>query len=465
MSQTITSVNWKEEVRAVGSERSILTACLNNNDLIPECEQQNLSPAHFTEDGHRNIYMAMRYLYEIDQVPEPVAIMEIIADDKAKESIKQLGGLEYLTMLTQEPIVQKNIDIYIKKLKQTYTRRKIIELSERNINLMVSNDSKVLNPGELVGTVQKEIDDLGEEASGANEVYVMGTDLEERLAIVAENPMDVIGLESGYLIFDKFTNGMQGGDLLFICARSKTGKSVWLTNVANKIAIIDKLPVLYIDTEMPSEQVETRLLAMNSGVPEHEIKNGMYTRDTQYGNADDKIARVKHAVGMIKEGNLHHVYMPNFDLQKIEALTRKYKMKYGIVALFFDYLKMPQASRNALKNAQEYQELGFIASGIKDLAGILDIPVYSAVQANRSEAGKGFGVDDMSEKSIAGSDRILQLASKLCFLANKDDEEYALNPQLGNQQLKIAFQRNGGCDLPPINFMFHREIIRMEECS
>lgn len=463
MKGVITETNWRDEIISPGSERAILTACLNNNDLIAECENQQLSPEHFIDDANRYIYMAVRYLYEINQVPEPMAIMEIIADNKAKESIKNAGGLEYLTMLTKAPVVQRNVEIYIKKLKQTFTRRKLIELAEMAKAKMLDDASKVLNPSELVGSIQQDLDEVGTEAVQTDEVYEMGSMAEERLAVMAENPMDVIGLESGYLVFDKMTNGMQGGDLLFICARSKTGKSVWLTNVANKIAIVDQLPVLYIDTEMPSSQVETRLIAMNSGVPEHEIKNGMYTKDTEYGTAEEKIAKVKHAVGMIKAGKLYHVYMPNFTIEKVQALTRKYQMKYGIVALFFDYLKMPQANKNALKNAQEYQELGFMASALKDMAGILNIPVYSAVQANRSEAGKGFGSSDMNEKSIAGSDRILQLASKLCFLANKDEEEYALNPQNGNQELRIAFQRNGACDCPPINIMFHREIIRMEE--
>ena len=462
MTTTETKKNWSEELKSPGSERAILTICLNNNDQIVECEEKALTPDHFIIDGNRYIYMAMKYLYETNQVPEPLAILEVIADNKAKDSIKELGGLEYITALMHAPAIDRNIEIYIKKLKQTLTRRNIASLSEGLLNRVLDESSKVLNPSELVSEVQKDVDELSMSANQVEEVYKMGTDLEERLKVFGEHPMEVPGLETGYYQFDRYTGGGEPGDLIFFCARSKTGKSVILTNIAKKIAIEDRLPVLYIDTEMPTPQVETRLVSMISGLPEKEqIKSGMFTFDDEYGTSTDKVDKLKRANDKMNNGLLYHVYMPGFNIDKVVALCRKYQMKYGIVAVFFDYLKMPQANKNALKYAQEYQELGFMASALKDMAGTLQIPVFSAVQSNRNKTQAT--ASEMNEGDVGGSDRILQLASKLCFLANKPEEEYALEPTLGNQQLVIKFQRNGLCDCPPINMQFDRKIIRMTE--
>lgn len=464
MALTETKKNWSEEIKSPGSERAILTICLNNNDQIVECEEKGLTPEHFIIDGHRYIYMAMKYLYETNQVPEPLAIIEVLADNKAKESIKEIGGLEGITLLMHTPAIDRNIEIYIKKLKQTLTRRNIASLSEGMLTRVLDESSKVLNPSELVSEVQRDVDDLSMSANQVEEVYTMGQDFAERLIAFGEHPNAVSGLETGMYQFDRYTGGGEPGDLIFFCARSKTGKSVLLTNIAKKVAIEDGLPVLYIDTEMPTPQVETRLVSMISGLPEKEqIKSGMFTFDDEYGTTIDKVAKLKRANDKMNEGKFYHIYMPNFNIDKVTALCRKYKMKYGIVAVFFDYLKMPQANKGALKYAQEYQELGFMASALKDMAGTLEIPVFSAVQANRSE--KVTNVSDMDEGNVGGSDRILQLASKLCFLANKPEEEYALNPELGNQQLAIKFQRNGLCDCPPINMQFDRKIIRMSEVN
>lgn len=60
-------------------------------------------------------------------------------------------------------------------------------------------------------------------------------------------------------------------------------------------------------------------------------------------------------------------------------------MQHKIGALFFDYLKFPANQLKDLRTTQEWQMLGFIASGLKDLAGTLNIPIYSACQENRTD--------------------------------------------------------------------------------
>ena len=115
---------------------------------------------------------------------------------------------------------------------------------------------------------------------------------------------------------------------------------------------------------------------------------------------------------------------------------------------------------SSLKTAAEWQLLGFIASGLKDLAGTLNIPVYSACQENRSDPKGG----KKDETNVGGSDRILQLASKLIFLTNKSDEDIMKEGQInGNQRLYIAYQRNGESDTPPINVKFDRPKNTMRE--
>jgi replicative DNA helicase len=259
-----------------------------------------------------------------------------------------------------------------------------------------------------------------------------------------------------------YTGGACEGDLIVVCAESKTGKSVTLTNWATKISIIDQLPILYIDTEMNERQQEDRILANLTGIPESEIRSGMYVVDTEFGTAEDKVKKLKAAREMLNLGHYYHVYMPHFTIEKVAALVKQFQRQMGIVALFFDYIKIPSSAAGGFKNAQEYQQLGFFTSGLKDLAGILKIPVFSACQANRDDLGN----TEKDAKSIGGSYRILQLASKLMFLSNKSDEQIAKDGiQNGNQVLSIKYQRNGESDCPPINIFFDKKILRQSEVS
>lgn len=442
------------------AERSLISLCLKNADLLIDVENNEVYSQHFTIPAHRHIFTAITYLYSKGAKPSPLSIMEVITSKEAKESIEEFGGLSYIEDMTLMDIDESNINILCDKIKQTYIRKELYNIAEKSKNFMLSDESEKLNPLELVSQIEDKIIEVANNTVNETNVYKMGTDLEERLKKRAENPTLVAGLQVGWTIFDRLTNGGREGDLIIICARAKMGKSALLTNWAKQLSIEDGLPVLYIDTEMTSEEQEDRIVSMISKVPHHEITTGLFAIDTENGTAEDKINRIKNAVNKIKESPYYHVYMPNFSAEKVIALAKQYKAKYDIQALFFDYIKIPANQGNSLNNIKEYQALGFFTSTLKDIAGILKIPVYSAVQENRNDE-KG---TEKSASNVAGSDRILMLATKLAFLYAKSEEQIARDSTLlGNRQLKIAYQRNGKSDCPPINVQFDNEIISMKE--
>ncbi len=441
-----------------GSERNLISICLRDSDKLIDVESQNIFPEHFGEKGNRNIFTAMLYLKSKGIKPEAMAIMEVLQGE-SKKPVEDLGGLDYLLTLGEVQQPPENLGIFIDKVKQSYTRRMMSNIADDVKRFVNSNKAEVLNPAEIIDYANQKIGDLGINSQEIEEVYKMGRDTERVLAEREENPAHVPGLEVGWEQYDKLTNGAQGGDLIVVCAPSKTGKSVTLTNWAKKISISDKLPILYVDSEMNSREQEDRLLSNISGVPHSEIVSGLYVMDTANGTAKDKCARINDARKQLDMGNYYHIYMPQFTIEKVMALTRKFQMQFGIVALFFDYIKIP-SNQADFKSSQEYQKLGFFTSGLKDLGGILNIPVFTACQTNRSDVGSS---DSPDESNIGGSYRILQLASKLMFLYNKSEQKIAKEPHRGNQQLFIKWQRNGGSDLPPIDILFDKEIIRQTE--
>lgn len=442
------------------SERSLISLCLNNPDLLVEVESNEVYSQHFTIPAHRHIFTAMMYLYSKGSKPSPLSILEVITDKKAKEEIENFGGIHYLEDISLMNIDKTNLKLFCEKVKQTYARKELYDVCETAKNFMLSDESEKLNPGELVGQIENKITEIANSSVNDTTVYKMGTDLQQRLEERAKRPTLVAGLQVGWTVFDRLTNGGQAGDLIIVCARAKMGKSVILTNWAKRFAIDDELPVLYIDSEMTSEEQEDRLVSIITQIPVHEIMTGLFAIDTEEGLAKDKIAKIKNAVELIKRSPYYHVYMPNFSAEKVTALTKQYKAKYNIQALFFDYIKVPATQGNSLQQIKEYQALGFFTSTLKDIAGTLKIPVYSAVQENRNDekgTEKGAG-------NVAGSDRILQLATKLMFLYAKTEEQIERDSVLlGNRHLKIAYQRNGESDCAPINLQFDNKVVTIRE--
>ena len=439
----------------------MISICLKNSDKIIDVETKGIFPEHMSVKGHKYILLAILYLKSKQVKPSPMSIMEVTSTGEAKKAIDELGGLDYLMLLEETRIPEENITLCIEKIKQSHTRNMLIQIAEETTAFAKSEQANVLNPGELIHFLESRIADAGASTNVSDETYKMGDETEEILRVRAETPESVPGLEVGWVNYDRLTNGAQAGDLIIICAPSKTGKSVVLTNWAKKISIIDSLPILYIDTEMSSREQEDRLLASLSGIPHSEIVSGMYVMDTVNGTADEKVAKLKRAREQLQMGNYYHIYMPHFSIESVTSIVRKFQLQFGIVALFFDYIKIP-SNQGDFRSQQEYQALGFFTSGLKDIAGTMKIPVFTACQANRSDNK----TEDPDESNIGGSYRILQLASKLMFLYNKSPEKIAKDGfQNGNQQLFVKFQRNGASDADPINIMFDKPILRMEEIS
>lgn len=436
-----------------------MAICLKESDKMIDVEASEIFAEHFSVPGHKFIFMAMMYLYSKKIKPTPMAIVEVLSNDQAKKSVDELGGLEYLTILEESNLSPDNLPIFIEKIKQSYTRRMLLNIADNVRDFVMSDKAEVLNPSELISHAERQLTDLSVNSSTSEEAYKMGDRTDEVLAERAENPAQVPGIEVGWTEYDRLTNGAQPGDLIIVCAPSKVGKSVTLTNWATKLAIKDQMPILYMDSEMNEREQEDRILASLTGIPHDEVVSGMYVLDTVNGKSTEKIAKLKKAREELGLGHYYHIYMPYFTIEKVTALSRKFAMQMGIKALFFDYIKIPSNQGN-FKTQQEYQALGFFTSGLKDLAGTLKIPVFTACQANRND----LDTNNPDASNIGGSYRILQLASKLMFLVDKSDEKIAKDGfQNGNQQLIIKYQRNGQSDCPPINIMFNKPILRQQE--
>lgn len=398
----------------------------------------------FANDGHKFIYMAMTFLVTEGKELDPISIMNVYTDEKAKKSIEELGGLEYIEAMKGSPVAPNTV-MFVEHIVQAAARRAVRDKAIQIAEKAVKDDSTPM--GEYLGNVEAEFRDIAIDYQVAQDVQKLGDGVGERLKARLLNPQTVIGLKTGWKKFDLASLGLVDGELTIVGARSKVGKSTVLLNWCKKIAIEDKLDILYIDTEMYKEEQEDKLLSMLSGVPHSEIRSGMFGKDTINGKARDtidegtgkvikgKISKIQEASKLLKEGRLHHVYLPNFTPEKVAALARKYQIEHNIRLIVFDYIKLP--SSNANLGDKEYQALGYLTSSLKDLAGTLQIPIISAVQLNRNAVGK----EDITEADIAGSDRILFLANRVCFLRKTTEEEWAYTGC--SHMFKIHLQRMG----------------------
>jgi replicative DNA helicase len=459
----VPEINIDEIICNPGSERAILSIIFHNNDKILECEEHGLFAEHFAVPGHKYIFsaIAMMFSNNTDIRIDSMLIYNTITDTTAKQAVDDLGGMVYLDTMF-DARVEDNLRVYINQVRVCAMKRLAYRMGDDIKNLAVESEDSL---EELMEKIQRMTLDLVLNNESQSDVHRMGEGVEERLRRRMETPMEVPGYAMGWRKYDKMIQGHKGNELTVFVAESKTGKSTLLLNHAYKFSIVDGIPGLYIDTEMTDEEQEDRLISIISGVPYEEVVNGMYALDTSYGLGRDKSSAVFQAARTLENSCLYHVYMPNFTIEKVSALVRKYRIQKNIGYAIFDYIKLPTSELAGLAQAQEYQRLGFTTTCLKDLAGICNIPILTAAQANRTAVGN----TNLDANAIGGSYRILQMATRLIFLRNKTDFEVnSEGLSNGNQKLKVAFQRNGRSALgasDEIDIQFNRPILKMMEVS
>jgi hypothetical protein len=223
-------------------------------------------------------------------------------------------------------------------------------------------------------------------------------------------------------------------------------------NVASYLALKERKSVLYLDTEMSKDEYQTRLLSQISKVPERIIVNGLYVNDRK------QLEAVYYGLEVIEKINLFHKYIPGFTMEEVKSLVRKYKAKNNIDVFFFDYIKMVDMS----ENFNETQTIGYITSTLKDLAGIHNIPCFTACQIGRT----GHDKSKVSSDEIADSDRILRYCSMLMSLTRKDKKEIdQFGIASGTHRLQVLENRSGSTLYNGIDLMVKAPILTVEEAG
>jgi len=290
------------------------------------------------------------------------------------------------------------------------------------------------------------------------------------------NRPDIVDSSSKNIFWDKIVSvsyaGMDdvydiqilNGDPNFVANDILVHNSSVLLNWAKNIAFDSNIPVLYIDTEMKTEEQMSRLLSNMSGVRERYISNGSFVNEKRHLDA------VMEASYKIRDNkNFYHKYLPGVSVESVIRLAKKYKHQKNIGVLIFDYIKLTDSTM-LKNNVKEHQALGYITATLKDLAGSLDIPVVTAAQVSREGSEKGYLRSDM----IADSDRLLRYCNNLLGLSRKTQEEITklVGPNNANtkslelegtHRLQVLETRAGGTFSQGINITVRKSIIRMEE--
>jgi replicative DNA helicase len=418
------------------AERAILGAILINNNTFYRVIGIVDTPDFF-RDANRTIFATMRLLAEQSRPIDFLTLKEELAKQGLIESV---GGAAYISSLVDMVPDVANVERYAYVVKEKSTLRRLILMGNSVMRAALDTPTE---PGDVLNIAEKTLYEIAE---GTTDKGFVGLDKITRVNMAAIEQIHsnagrlVTGLPTGYDRFNEMTSGFQPGDLIILAARPSMGKTSFMMNIAESIAIPGKdgLPragerlygVGVFSLEMSKEQIGLRILSSESGVSNHLIRSGMLSERNWRDLAE--------ASARLAKGKIYVDDTPGMDPLEMRAKARRLKMEVGLDMIMVDYLQL-MSIKGKVESRQ--QEVSQISRSHKAIAKELSVPLFSLSQlSRRSEQRTGDHRPQLSDLRESGS--IEQDADLVAFIYrdevyNKETEEK------GIAEIIIAKQRNG----------------------
>jgi len=250
-------------------------------------------------------------------------------------------------------------------------------------------------------------------------------DLTENVLATGNNPKEETGLKTPFAEFNRLYGGLRAANIYAVASRPGQGKTTLLNYIAYKTGIINKIPVLVLDTEMMTREIQFRKAAAITGVPLWYLETGNWNRNIELRE------KVVNGLKNIEKTPYYHHHIGNRNIDEVCAIIRRwYWNKVGRnnpCLVVYDYLKLTGEKVGA--NWAEHQAIGEKVDKLKKISEEINCPIFTAIQINRT--GENFNrtsdsvVDDSSV--LALSDRLQWYASFVSIFRRKTIDEIALD--------------------------------------
>ncbi len=355
------------------SEQCVIGSIIVEEEtLVPVAEI--LDREDFYIDAHKVIYDSM---IELGNERKPIDMITLTNRLKEKGYLDQVGGVTYLTSITNMIPTTSNVKVYAEIVKKNSTLRKLIKASNDIISMGYEASDSL---DDILNVAEKKIFDISQDRMSQDfkPISEVLTSVTAMIEEVYSKGSDITGLDTGFIDLNKKLGGFHKSDLILIAARPGMGKTAFALNLVANAAIRSKSSVAVFSLEMSKEQLVQRLLSSQSNVALDNISKGKI--------ADDEWKKLTDAMTVLSSSHIFIDDTPGIKVSEIRSKCRKLKMEKGLDMIMIDYLQLMEADGRA-DNRQ--QEVSKISRSLKILAKEMNCPVIALSQLSRNtESGK-----------------------------------------------------------------------------
>src|SRR5438045_5766906 len=151
----------------------------------------------------------------------------------------------------------------------------------------------------------------------------------------------ITGISTGFAELDRMTNGLHESEMIVIAARPSMGKTALAMNIAEHVAINEKLPVAVFSLEMSSQQLVQRLLCSRARVNLQKVRDGFL--------AERDFPSLTAAASKLAEAQIFIDDSASLSILEMPAKARRLKAQKDIKLIVVDYLQLLRSDRKSTR--------------------------------------------------------------------------------------------------------------------
>ena len=365
---------------------------ISPKEAIGEAVEQ-INEDYFYIPAHQTIYTALVDLWNSNQGIDLITFTQVLRDRNLLETV---GGAPFVTSLFAFVPTAANVGYYLDIVRDKYVLRQIIAACTEGARRSYEEQDEVDN---LLDEVEQRIYAVGEDRFKGQSLTMKDQvmDAIEAIEKLWEQKGSLTGLATGFIEFDRMTSGLHSSEMIVIAARPSMGKTAFVMNIVEHVAVNEKRPVAVFSLEMSSQQLVQRMLCSGARVNLRKARDGFL--------ADSDFDKLTTAAAKLAEAEIYIDDTPGLTILELRAKARRLKSRHDVGLIVVDYLQLLRStSRRGQDNRQI--EISEISAGIKGLAKELSIPIIVAAQLNRNpenRTGDSKGRPRLSDLRESGS--------------------------------------------------------------
>ena len=407
------------------AERAVIGSMLMDGDAIVTASEI-IGSDDFYQRQYGILFDVMTELYGEDKPVDLVTLQERL---KNKDVPPELTSVEFISGILNDVPTSANVKHYAETVAEKALLRRMIKTNEEIANSCYLGKEPL---DQILEDTEKKIFDLLQKKSSDDFVPIQDVVLSviDKIELAAKHKGTVTGLATGFYDLDYKTSGFQPSDLILVAARPSMGKTAFVLNLAQYIAVKSKVTTAIFSLEMSKDQLVNRLLSMESKVDSQLIRTGNLS-------ANDWEKLIESA-GDISKAPLIIDDTPGISISELRSKCRKFKLENDLGLVIIDYLQLMSGGSKRTESRQ--QEISDISRSLKALAREINAPVIALSQLSRACETRPDHRPILSDLRESGA--IEQDADVVMFIYR--DDYYNKDTDKKNiSEIIIAKQRNG----------------------